>query len=136
MNNFQFIYWEDIDSNVPEEENNNDSDIDLSEIEKNLVSINEKLDTLTTENTVESTELVEESTEEEQENPDVSGIVFLDDSADTHNYLSTPVENASLDDLYTVMLSTRNILLLFVIMYFMVRLLGALKNVLYRLMDK
>ena len=40
------------------------------------------------------------------------GINYLDETADTHLYLTSPVENATINDIYTMELSIRNVLVL------------------------
>lgn len=59
-----------------------------------------------------STEIsTEQNTEQNTEQS--SGISYLDDTQDTNLYLSTQVENADLNDMYSLVLSTRNCCLLF-----------------------
>lgn len=113
-------------------QNEHDSEI-LKQINDNLNALNEKLENSTTEETTENT--TEENTEDTTEEI-TEGIIYKDSSADTHAYLSTEVENATINDLYTVALSVRNVLLLFVLVFFGIKAFGALKNVIYRIMNK
>lgn len=51
-----------------------------------------------------------------------SGLVFLDETVDNHLYLTSEVENADINDLYTMTLSIRNVcvlaFLLFLVLFF------------------
>lgn len=65
-----------------------------------------------------------------------SDIVYLNDNADTHLYLTTEVQNAGLNDVFTVALSVRNILLLFFLMWLVIKIFDKFKNVFYRIFNK
>lgn len=73
----------------------------------------------------------EEVTAEEVIN-DIEYITTEDQVVDTKLYLSTPVYNADLNDVYSIMLSTRNIVLLF----FMVWLLFKVKTSIHSVLSK
>ena len=60
-----------------------------------------------------STEISTEQGTTEQNTEQSSGISYLDETQDTNLYLSTQVENANLNDMYSLVLSTRNCCLLF-----------------------
>lgn len=60
-----------------------------------------------------STEVSTEQSSTEQNTVNSSGIVYLDETQDTNLYLSTQVQNVDLNDMYSLMLSTRNCCLLF-----------------------
>lgn len=63
-----------------------------------------------------STEVSSEQSSIEQSTEDSSCIVYLDETQDTNLYLSTQVENVDLNDMYSLLLSTRNCCLLFFLM--------------------
>lgn len=109
----------------------------LENLNRNIEELNGHLTLLeeraAEEEEVTTEEVTEESTEAASEDP---GIVYLDSSADVHAYLSTEVENASINDLYTVMLSCRNIVLLMFLIFLMWKMWGALKNVISKIMNR
>lgn len=105
---------------------------DLQEIKENVQLQQIKEEVVTEEVSTEEASTEEANTEEAI----TDGVIFLDENVDSKPYLSSEVQNASVNDLYSIALSTRNILLLFVLFFFCYKIFGSLKNVIYRLMDK
>lgn len=118
------------------------------DLEEDGVSNEQLLDSITDlqnqfsilQETLESTEediTTEESTTEEHttEEPAVIDLTFLG-NADHNLYLSSEVEYANTNDVYSMLLSIRNILLLFMLLWASIKLLGMFKSALYRLMNK
>ena len=138
MRNNDFVMY-DIEIGEETEPNETDTEIiktlneNIKTLNDNIQVLNENLEEASTEEA--STE--EASTEEAStEEASTEGIIFSDSSADTHLYLSTEVENATLNDLYSIALSTRNVLLLFLLLWLVLKLFGSLKNVICRIMNK
>ena len=122
MNNDFVMY----DIEIGEENETNETDTEIiSTLNQNIKTLNDNIQML-------NENLEEASTEEAS----TEGIIFSDASTDTHLYLSTEVENATLNDLYSIALSTRNVLLLFLLLWLVLKLFGSLKNVICRLMNK
>lgn len=65
-----------------------------------------------------------------------TNIVHLDETADTHMYLTTPVENASINDVYTLSLSIRNLLLVFFLFWLSLKIFGLLRAAIERVMNR
>ena len=90
----------------------------------------------------------EQETEQAAENSSVSsgtvpgsgsstGLEILGSgSGDFNLYLSDKVDNASINDLYSMAVSIRNILLLFFLFWSFYKLIGIFKNLLYKVMNK
>ena len=77
-----------------------------------LESIDEHLEHLdSTEEVTE--EVLEESSSEDASTEESTELVYLDPTIDHSLYFTTQVENADLNDIYTIQLSIRNILLIF-----------------------
>lgn len=72
----------------------------------------------------------EEATTEEPQ------LVYLGSGTDTHLYLSSEVENADLNDVYSMLLSTRNVLLLFFLVFLILKVGSMLRDIFARLMNK
>ena len=123
MRNNDFVMY---DIEIGEETEPNETDTEI------IKTLNENIKTLNDNIQVLNENLEEASTEEAS----TEGIIFSDSSADTHLYLSTEVENATLNDLYSIALSTRNVLLLFLLLWLVLKLFGSLKNVICRIMNK
>ena len=132
MNNDFVMY----DIEIGEENETNETDTEIiSTLNQNIKTLNDNIQMLNENLEEASTE--EASTEEAStEEASTEGIIFSDASTDTHLYLSTEVENATLNDLYSIALSTRNVLLLFLLLWLVLKLFGSLKNVICRLMNK
>ena len=136
-----FVFWAyDLNEEVEEHENEET----LQEINENILTLNENVlalnETLTSEEEILEEEITEEeSTEATSENASVAPSLDLisDNAVDEHLYLSgIPAEDASLNDLYAIALSTRNIVLLFFLFFCFFKFFGALKNLIYRIMNK
>lgn len=136
-----FIFWS---NDLNEEVEENEDQDTLEEINENILTLNENVvalnETLTSEEDITEEEITEEEiTEASSENASVSPSLDLisDNAVDEHLYLSgVPAEDASLNDLYAIALSTRNIVLLFFLFFCFFKFFGALKNLIYRIMNK
>lgn len=82
----------------------------------------------------EETEASEEETEEENEEATELGLIF-EDPVDAHLYLSSKVENANMNDIYSVLLSSRNIILLFVLIVVVWKLFNICKTAIYKMFN-
>lgn len=105
-------------------------------LEEQIEEIKDMITDLTEEETDEETEEVttEEVTEEILED---NGLKVLGSgSGDFTLYFSDKVENASLNDIYSMMVSVRNILLLFFLIWSIYKVIGIFRNVLYKLMNR
>ena len=77
---------------------------DMMALQESMDSVNDSLDTLV--------KLNERSLEEGTTEDSTSALVYLDETVDTHLYLTSQVENATINDVYTIGLSIRNVLVL------------------------
>lgn len=77
---------------------------DMMELKESVDSVAESVDKLVKMEQAKSA--TEETTEESSE------LVYLDETVDNHLYLTSQVENATMDDLYTMTLSIRNVCVL------------------------
>ena len=136
-NNFYYVFdvITDLEGGEGESDQGFNAEI-LEEINKNLEQLNQNFTEIRTQQEEQEQEQEQEEQEQEEQSSTASGLVVNDTSADTHLYLSSEVENATINDLYSIALSTRNIVLLFCLIFLFMRLFGALKNVIYRIMDK
>ena len=96
---------------------------DMESVEEGFQRLGSKLDTLNRNveglQATEEEPVEQETTEEaslamiEETSEDENGdLVLVDHGVDGHLYMSTTVENADLNDIYSMLLSTRNVLLL------------------------
>lgn len=76
---------------------------------------NEKNDEKTLQNTEETTEETTEATTETTEDKQLEYITTENEKVETTLYLSTPVENATLNDIYSLLLSFRNLFMFFML---------------------
>lgn len=76
---------------------------------------------------------IENDTEETTEKPTLT---YLDDSVDTHLYMTSQVENASIDDVYTMTLSIRNICALALLLGISLFLVKGVRTALERLLNR
>lgn len=77
---------------------------DMMALQESVDSLNESMNTLV--------KLNERSLEEGTTEESTSSLVYLDETVDTHLYLTSQVENATINDVYTIGLSIRNVLVL------------------------
>lgn len=103
-------------------------DGNVSELRRELAEYNAE-EATTEEVTTEEATTEEATTEEPQ-------LVYLGSGTDTHLYLSTEVENADLNDVYSMLLSTRNVLLLFFLVFLILKVGSMLRDIFARLMNK
>lgn len=68
--------------------------------------------------------------------PDNDLIILGSGTGDFNLYLSGEVENASLNDIFSVGISIRNVLLVFLLAWLCLKLINGFKGVLYRLMNR
>lgn len=106
-----------------------------TELNENINRLNENI-TLLNETLSPSTEETSEEVKEESPEELTTETLVVDSSVDSHLYLSGTVQNATIDDLYALALSGRNIILLFFLLLVLWKLWGALKNAIFRIMDK
>lgn len=117
----------------------NESQNEILEIlNENIQTLNENVQILNETLTSEEEVTEEEVTEEEITEAETidSSLVFADTTVDSHLYLSSEVDGATLNDIYSIGLSIRNLLLVFLLFYAGLRCIGALKNALYHIMNK
>lgn len=89
----------------------------------------------TTEESEESITLTKEQFDQLLERSSSDGITYYG-YTDHTLYLSADVDGATLNDLYSMMLSTRNIILLFFLFFIVFKLGNMLKSVLYRVYNR
>lgn len=106
-------------------------DGNVSELRRELAEYN--AEEATTEEATTEEVTTEEVTEEPTEEPQ---LVYLGSGTDTHLYLSSEVENADLNDVYSMLLSTRNVLLLFFLVFLILKVGSMLRDIFARLMNK
>lgn len=112
--------------------NNSISDDDIGKIADELYNkllLNSKTES------EEDLEEIEDSTEGTLTNDSWSFIDFLDESVDHHLYLSSEVQDASIDDVYSMLLSTRNIILLFFLVLLLWQSFRVLKSAFYKVFN-
>lgn len=80
---------------------------------------------------MESSEFLEEGTEEVSEEESTTEGVVVDE----HLYLSKEYTDKDINDVYSMALSVRNILLLFVLVVFCWKGFSIMKNLVYRVMN-
>lgn len=122
---------EDPTEEVTEEVTENPVVIALENLDGNVTLLRQELAEYNSEEPTE--EPTEEVTEEPTEEPQ---LVYLGSGTDTHLYLSTEVENADLNDVYSMLLSTRNVLLLFFLVFLILKVGSMLRDIFARLMNK
>ena len=103
-------------------------DGNVSELRRELAEYNAE-EATTEEATTEEVTTEEPTTEEPQ-------LVYFGSGTDTHLYLSSEVENADLNDIYSMLLSTRNVLLLFFLVFLILKVGSMLRDIFARLMNK
>lgn len=106
-----------------------------------VVALNEGFSNLdnrmvTLQNTLEESMTTEEVTEQATEATEEPVLTFEDETVDNALYMSSKVENATMDDMYSLVLSFRNvtIVLMFMLIGFLVfrMLRNAVERVMYR----
>lgn len=118
-------------------QNNTENIISNPELEQGSVT-QEQVDNITRE-VIESMiksqqEEQIESTSEENNETSVD-LTFLDPRADHHLYLSSEVEFANLNDIYSIALSIRNIILLLVLVLVGWKLFNLCKSAIYKMFN-
>ena len=116
---------------VTEEPTENPVVIALENLDGNVTMLRQELAEYNSEEPTE--EPTEEVTEEPTEEPQ---LVYLGSGTDTHLYLTSQVENADINDVYTMILSTRNILLLFLLVFVAFKFGSMLRDVIARFMNR
>ena len=83
----------------------------------------------------ETTEDTTETTETSTQDLDIEYITTEDQVIDTRLYLSAPVSGADLNDIYSIMLSTRNIVLLFFMVWLVFKVKTSIHSVLSKIFE-
>lgn len=65
-----------------------------------------------------------------------SGLVYLDETVDSHLYLTSQVENATMNDLYTMTLSIRNVAVLALLIFLSLGLFKLVRTGLERMLNR
>lgn len=109
--------------------------IALENLDGNVSELRRELAEYNAEEATTEEAITEEATTEEASTEEPA-IVFLGSGTDTHLYLSSEVENADLNDVYSMLLSTRNVLLLFFLVFLILKVGSMLRDIFARLMNK
>lgn len=118
---------------------------EVIDYEQYLIDIEERLDSIIEETEIQNNflhDLKESQTsfnfsEIEEGSGTQPGLsVIGSGTGDFNLYLSGTVENASLDDIYSMAVSIRNVLLLFFLFWGMYKVIGIFKNVIYKVMNR
>lgn len=104
---------------------------DITLLNESITNMSESIDGLVKLQEESNTRSTEVSTE-----ASTTSIVYEDETVDTHMYLSTPVENATTNDIYTLGLSIRNVLLLFLLIWICFKVFGLLRAAVDRVMNR
>ena len=109
---------------------------DLPVQKKDIADLKESIDGLAV--GLNEIKRVEESQIEYTQNRDAEPTVltYLDETVDHHLYLTSEVENATINDVFTLSLSIRNLLLVFFLFWFCLKILGMLRAVVDRVANR
>lgn len=102
---------EEVSEEVTEEVTEEILEEDLPLQKKDMFALKESVDNLG-ESVDSLVKLNERSLEESSTEESTSTLTYLDETVDTHLYLTSQVENATINDVYTIGLSIRNVLVL------------------------
>lgn len=127
---------EEVTEEVTEEVSEEILEEDLPVQKKDIAELKESIDGLAV--GLNEIKRVEESQIEYTQNRDTepSVLTFLDESVDHHLYLTSEVENATINDVFTLSLSIRNLLLVFFLFWFCLKILGMLRAVVDRVANR
>lgn len=134
-----------IEVDITEEIEEENTELDYSQYFENIQERLDEISLMLAENSEEVTEefteevteeITEEVTEEFTEHVTEGLVINGSGTGDFNLYLSGQVENATINDIFSMAVSIRNILLIFFLFWVLVKLLNMFKGALYRLMNR
>ena len=84
----------------------------------------------------ETTETTTETTEQTTQDLDIEYITTEGQVVDTRLYLSTPVSNADINDCFSMLLSIRNLFVVFILLFVFFKVKTSIHNVLSKIFIK
>lgn len=114
---------------IPEEE----LPVQKKDLDKVVESVDNLQKTVGEIKQIQSDQLENSTEEASTEKP---SITYLDENVDNHLYLTSQVENADVNDLFTIGLSIRNVLLLFMLLWLSLKIFGMIRAAVDRVMNR
>lgn len=114
---------------IPEEE----LPVQKKDLDKVVESVDNLQKTVGEIKQIQSDQLENSTEEASTEEPQLT---YLDETVDHHLYMTSEVENADINDIFTMLLSVRNVALLFMLLWLSLKIFGMIRAAVDRVMNR